>query len=83
MSNGEPFTGQMLGWCQKMLYRTVDAYGLDRAWVKRAVVTINWTWLGKDYGFENVGVVETEASTSSVTVRNTQSPLPSSLRTEP
>jgi hypothetical protein len=58
-----------------MLYLSVAQFKLDPSWVKRAVVRINWTWLGEDFGLVNVGEVETEDPQAVVTVKNTQPPM--------
>ena len=80
--DGQPFECQTLHWLREMCTREVERLRLDAGWVKRATVELRWTWLGENYALVSTGEVETDDALASVTIHNTQPPLPSPLRKE-
>jgi hypothetical protein len=82
-SDGKPFECQMLGWCRDMVMREIERLELGPNWLKRAMVKLRWIWLGEDYSVMSTGTMESEDTFVSVTIHNTQPPLPSPLRKKP
>jgi hypothetical protein len=78
--DGAPFDGQMLVWCRDLLHAEIARIDFDRTWLRSATVTLTWTWLGKDYALVSTADIETADSSATVTVEDTQPPLPPPLR---